>query len=125
MEFEATTQKKTNAGEIILKAVLNVCRTYNIGFVELGDVLLIDVKDVARYVNKLTIDNKTVLMRAVLFLKLIRRLEEVSNRDLEKSAAWLLSHNSSFNNSRPIDRIKAVSGMGEVMEYLDRITGRF
>ena len=55
---------------------------------------------------------------AVLFVRLFRSLDAMTDGDEKVAAAWLVNANSALGG-RPIDLIQTVSGLGNVIQYLD------
>jgi len=55
---------------------------------------------------------------AVLFVRLFRSLDAMTDGDEKVAAAWLVNDNSALGG-RPIDLIQTVSGLGNVIQYLD------
>jgi len=55
---------------------------------------------------------------AVLFVRLFRLLDAMTDGDEKVAAAWLVNDNSALSG-RPIDLIQTVSGLGNVIQYLD------
>jgi len=55
---------------------------------------------------------------AVLFVRLFRSLDAMTDGDEKVAAAWLVNDNSALSG-RPIDLIQTVSGLGNVIQYLD------
>jgi uncharacterized protein (DUF2384 family) len=55
---------------------------------------------------------------AVLFVRLYRSLDAVSGGDEKVASAWLVNENTALSG-KPIDLIQTVSGLGNVIQYLD------
>jgi|SRR5690348_16882293 uncharacterized protein (DUF2384 family) len=55
---------------------------------------------------------------AVLFVRLYRSLDAVSGGDEKVASAWLANENTALSG-KPIDLIQTVSGLGNVIQYLD------
>lgn len=60
---------------------------------------------------------------ALLFLRLIRSLEALIGEDASQAREWLYSYNHHLAE-KPIDLIKSVSGLSEVVVYLDAMRGQ-
>jgi uncharacterized protein (DUF2384 family) len=55
---------------------------------------------------------------AVLFLRLYRSLDAVSGGDEKVASSWLVNANTALSG-KPIELIQTVSGLGNVIQYLD------
>lgn len=55
---------------------------------------------------------------AVLFIRLFRSLDAIAGGDEKVAAGWLMSPNSALD-ARPIDKLTTVSGLVDVIAYLD------
>lgn len=55
---------------------------------------------------------------AVLFVRLFRSLDAMTGGDEQVAAAWLVNDNTALNG-KPVDLIQTVSGLANVIQYLD------
>lgn len=55
---------------------------------------------------------------AVLFVRLFRSLDAMTGGDERVAASWLLNNNTALNG-KPIDLVQTISGLGNVIQYLD------
>ncbi|HWK97899.1 MAG TPA: MbcA/ParS/Xre antitoxin family protein [Pseudolabrys sp.] len=55
---------------------------------------------------------------AVLFVRLFRSLDAMTGGDEKVAAAWLANDNTALSG-KPIDLIQTVSGLANVIQYLD------
>ena len=55
---------------------------------------------------------------AVLFIRLFRSLDAIVGGDDEVAASWLVNPNTSLD-ARPIEKLQTVSGLVDVIAYLD------
>jgi hypothetical protein len=55
---------------------------------------------------------------AVLFVRLYRSLDAVSGGDENVASAWLANDNTALSG-KPVDLIQTISGLGNVIQYLD------
>ena len=60
---------------------------------------------------------------ALLFLRLYRSLDALVGGDDDKARRWLNSENTHLGGV-PADRIRAVEGLVDVVQYLDAMRGR-
>lgn len=61
---------------------------------------------------------------ALLLIRLYRSLNALVGNDVAKAKAWLNSPNSYFSNTLPIDHIKRIEGLIDVINYLDAMRGK-
>jgi hypothetical protein len=55
---------------------------------------------------------------AVLFVRLFRSLDAITGGDGKVAASWLANHNTVLDG-RPIEKLQTVSGLVDVIAYLD------
>ena len=55
---------------------------------------------------------------AVLFVRLFRSLDAIVGGDLQIARAWLTNANEALDG-RPVDRIRTIAGLLDVIAYLD------
>lgn len=55
---------------------------------------------------------------AVLFIRLFRSLDAMTGGDEKVASAWL-THDNTTLSGRPIDLVQTISGLGNVIQYLD------
>jgi len=55
---------------------------------------------------------------AVLFVRLFRSLDAMTGGDEKVASSWLVNENTALSG-RPIDLIQTISGLGNVIHYLD------
>jgi hypothetical protein len=60
---------------------------------------------------------------AVLFIRVLRSLEAILGEDPKQLNEWLNSYNHYFGE-KPIDTLKTIQGLIEVVQYLDAMRGR-
>ncbi len=56
---------------------------------------------------------------SVLFLRLFRSLDAITGGDDAASRSWLRGRNTALDNAAPLDRIKSVEGLIDVVGYVD------
>lgn len=109
-----------NDEAIVSRAAIRAARSLNMTNVELSDVLGVSEPQLSRiaadsvYLKK---ESKEFEL-AVLFIRLFRSLDAIIGGDESSASAWLRGNNLAFNE-RPIDRIKRVEGLVDVISYLD------
>ena len=122
----AVTNLNRNAGAtnndeaIISKAIINAARKLNMSNVELSDVLGVSEPQLSRIASKTAFikkDSKEFEL-SLLFVRLFRSLDAIVGGDDTTASAWLRGNNLAFGQ-KPIERIKKVEGLIDVLSYLD------
>lgn len=111
--------------QILTKAVLNLARFYSLTGKDLHYILGISESTITR-LNQ----GKTVLSQqskegeiALLLLRVYRGLNSLIGNNHEKAKQWLNSHNRYFNK-KPIEHLKTITGLVEVVQYIDAMRGK-
>jgi len=120
------TQASKNTGEIsndeaiVSKAVVNAARKLGMTNVELSDVIGESEPRLSRIANKTAMIKKESkeFELSLLFIRLFRSLDAIVGGNKETAAAWLRGNNLAFGQ-RPIERIKRIEGLIDVLSYLD------
>lgn len=55
---------------------------------------------------------------AVLFVRLFRSLDAMTGGDEKVASSWLVNENTALSG-KPIDLVQTISGLGNVIQYLD------
>lgn len=55
---------------------------------------------------------------AVLFVRLFRSLDTMTGGDEKVASSWLVNENTALSG-KPIDLVQTISGLGNVIQYLD------
>lgn len=114
-----TSHSKQKKDQVVAKALLNAARRLDITNVELSKVIGVSESTLSRMGDDNYFpDNRKVFELAVLFIRLYRSLDTILAGDDVSSASWLRSANSALR-ARPIDRIKTIEGLMDVLSYLD------
>jgi DNA-binding XRE family transcriptional regulator len=56
---------------------------------------------------------------SMLFLRLFRSLDAITGGDDVASRSWLRGPNTALDNAAPLDRIKSIEGLIDVVGYVD------
>lgn len=114
-----TSHSKQKKDQVVAKALLNAARRLDITNVELSKVIGVSESTLSRMGDENYFpDNKKAFELAVLFIRLYRSLDTILAGDDVSSASWLRSANSALR-AHPIDRIKTIEGLMDVLSYLD------
>jgi hypothetical protein len=117
----ATAPKtKPNEAAIVTKAVLRASTNLKLANTVLGAIVGLSDATVSRmkkgaYV--LSASDKAYEL-SVLFVRMYRSLTAIVGGDDSVARAWLENHNTALH-AKPIDRIQSVSGLVDVINYLD------
>ena len=111
---------------ILTKALLRLAETYEIKGKDLAQIIGISESSVSRLMQKhgLIPEHKKEGELALLLIRLYRSLSALVGDDPEKAKLWLSSSNEYFSESPPIERIKSIEGLLEVVNYLDAMRGK-
>ena len=105
---------------IVSKAVINAARKLKMSNVELSNVVGVSEPQLSRIAKGSTTlekDSKEYEL-SLLFIRLFRSLDAIVGGDEASAADWLRGNNLAFGQ-KPIERIKRVEGLIDVLSYLD------
>ncbi len=114
------------AEQVLSKAILNMAKLYRLNGKDLSELLGISEAGVSRiHLGKKDIspEHKEGEI-ALLLLRIYRSLNTIVGQDHEKAIAWLNHANIAFANQKPIDYMKTITGLVNVLQYLDAIRGK-
>lgn len=105
---------------IVSKAAINAAKRLELTNVELSEILGISAAQISRIShNKAPIKQNTKGFElALLFIRMFRSLDSLLGGDDHISAKWVRNENLAIGYS-PIDRIKKIEGLVDVVSYLD------
>jgi hypothetical protein len=111
--------------ELVLgKAVLAAAERLGVRGRTLGDVLGTSEASVSRLRSGRSLDPASKQGElALLFLRLFRSLDALMGGDEGKARLWLRGENAHLGGV-PLDRIRTVEGLVDVVQYLDAMRGR-
>lgn len=110
---------------VLTKAVLNMVHFYGLTGKELAEIIGISEAGVSRLqqgTKQLSPTTKEGEI-ALLLLRIYRSLNSLLGNNHDKAKAWLTSFNSHFNQ-KPLEMIKTVTGLVDVLHYLDAMRGK-
>lgn len=121
-----TSLHKDCQSELVLtKAILNLANFYDLTGKELCQIIGISESTVTRlnqgkaFISPLTKEGEI----ALLLLRVYRGLNALIGNNHDKAKLWLKSDNTYFH-AKPIDHLKTVTGLVEVVNYLDAMRGK-
>jgi len=119
--MQANHQKIPSDEALVTKALLNAAKCLDINHSELSKIVGISTPQLSRIKN----NGACINMRsgkgyelALLFIRLFRSLDAITGGDNSVSALWIRNHNNVINGI-PIEQIKKVTGLVDVLSYLD------
>lgn len=125
MQFERKAHKDVATINVVNKAILKTA--HHLGFTqkELSQIIGSSPPQINRLfkANIPCINPQTKEWEcALLFLRLIRSLEAIVGEDPQQAREWLYHHNHHLAD-KPIEMIKHIQGLNEVVIYLDAMRG--
>lgn len=107
-------------GAIVAKAVVRASASLEIPEDVVAQVIGVGVRDISLMrAGELQLDpSSKPFQLAVLFVRLFRSLDALVGGDKSVAGAWLRNDNLALGG-RPIDLIQSVSGLTNVISYLD------
>ncbi|STY28267.1 Uncharacterized conserved protein [Legionella wadsworthii] len=112
--------------EIVLtKAILNLARFYDLKGKDLCQILGISESTITRLNQGKSFLSPTTKEGefALLLLRVYRGLNALLGNNHEKAKLWLNSTNKYFNK-KPIEHLKSITGIVEVVHYIDAMRGK-
>lgn len=106
--------------EIVAKALLNAAKRLEIKPAELSDIIGISQSRLSKIKNGTAEINSSLkeFELALFFIRLFRSLDAITGGDDSVSAYWIRNHNTAIK-AVPLERIKKVDGLVNVLSYLD------
>lgn len=120
MSALAVLHQDASAAAVVGKAVLNAADRLGVRARTLGSVIGLSEPTISRLKrggHDLDPDGKPFEL-ALLFVRLYRSLDAVVGGDDAVARAWMGTENNALGG-RPIDRIRTVEGLVDVLGYLD------
>jgi uncharacterized protein (DUF2384 family) len=121
-----TSLKNDHQKELVLtKAILKLADFYNLTGKDLHSIIGVSESTITRlnqgkaYISPTTKEGEI----ALLLLRVYRGLNSLIGNNHDKAKLWLNSHNKYFNQ-KPIDQLKTVTGLVEVVSYIDAMRGK-
>ena len=121
-----TSLKNDHQKELVLtKAILKLADFYNLSGKDLHRIIGVSESTITRlnqgkaYISPTTKEGEI----ALLLLRVYRGLNSLIGTNHDKAKLWLNSYNNYFNQ-KPIDRLKTVTGLVEVVGYIDAMRGK-
>ncbi len=106
--------------KILAKALLNAAKILNITNTELSEIVDISESRLSKISNdKAQINpNRKEFELSLLFIRIFRSLDAITGGDNSVSSDWIRNNNTAINDI-PLERIKKIDGLVNVLSYLD------
>ena len=121
-----TSLKNDHQKELVLtKAILKLADFYNLTGKDLHHIIGVSESTITRlsqgkaYISPTTKEGEI----ALLLLRVYRGLNSLIGTNHEKAKLWLNSYNKYFKK-KPIDQLKTITGLVEVVSYIDAMRGK-
>lgn len=121
-----TSSHPDECDAVLTKALIRLATIYNINGKELSQIIGISQTSTTRlFKGEKLISPKTKEGElALILIRLYRSLSALVGDNPAKAKAWLNSPNHYFPQKLPIEYIKNIEGLIEVVNYLDAIRGK-
>ena len=117
-------QPALDAAEVLAKAVRSAAAHLELRSRDLSLILGSSEASVSRLSKGRGLDPESKEGQlALLFLRAYRSLDAMMGGDDARARAWLRAHNEHIG-AVPLERMKAVEGLVDVVHYLDAMRGR-
>ena len=119
-------KKSVDATNVLNKAIVNATLHLNLTQKDLSQIVGSSPPQISRLFNNATScinPNTKEWECALLFLRLIRSLEAIVGEDPSQAQEWLNNYNHHLAGI-PIEMIKNIQGLNEVVIYLDAMRGQ-
>jgi transcriptional regulator with XRE-family HTH domain len=107
-------------GVIVSKAAIRAAERLGVSQRDLGTIIGVSESTVSRMKTgdfPLDRDPKAFEL-SLLFIRLYRSLDAIVGGDAKAAASWLKSYNTALE-TRPIEAVQTITGLLNVIEYLD------
>ena len=118
-------KNSVNATNVVNKAIVKAALHINLSQKDLSQIVGSSTPQISRLFNKTTAcinPNTKEWECALLFLRMMRSLEAIVGEDPNQSQEWLKNYNHHLSGV-PIEMIKTIPGLNEVVIYLDAMRG--
>ena len=117
----AAGEERRNA--VLTRATLRAAEMLGLARKDLAVVLGVSPSTLSRLDDRPLDAARKAGELAVLFVRLFRSLDALLGGDTDKAKAWLHARNTHLGGV-PAERIRTVTGLVDVIEYLDAMRGK-
>ena len=108
---------------VLMKTALRMRAAFDLSPAEFADILGVSSSQLRRYTEQTPFSSQGTRQRAAMFVRAVRSLEALVGENTDRAKAWLTSLNSDLGDKRPLDLLKTIEGMTDVVRYLDAMRG--
>lgn len=108
---------------VVAKALIHLKETLLLSSETIGQIIGADASTISRIGKNLDMKENKVFEGAVLLIRVYRSLFALLGGDKAAMIHWLTTPNLDFNQRPPIDCMKSLVGLVEVVQYLDAMRG--
>ncbi len=130
MQYEGVLMKTSlnhdhQKDRVLTKAILNLANFYDLTGKDLHQIIGISESTITRlnqgkaFISPTTKEGEI----ALLLLRVYRGLNSLMGTNHDKAKLWLNSYNKYFNK-KPIDQLKSLTGLVDVVSYIDAMRGK-
>ena len=115
-----SSSRSVSEGAVVAKAVLNAAEQLGLNGRRLGDVLGLSEASISRLKKAelfLQPGDKAFEL-ALLLIRLFRSLDAITGGDSHVARLWMQNDNTALG-ARPLDKISTITGLIDVLSYLD------
>ncbi len=120
----STVLKQTpNKTVVVAKAISNLKDELELTNQTVGEIIGTDASTISRIVKKRDMKENKTLELALLLIRVYRSLYAMVGGSPKAMIHWLNTPNLDFDGRSPLEKMKSVIGLVEVVEYLDAMRG--
>lgn len=125
MHAVAETWNSYDAEAVLARAVWKASEMFEISQKDLAQILGVSAATLSRWVRgeKGIAPSSKEGELALLFVRMFRSLDALLGGNTEQCRTWLYSHNTHLQDV-PLEKIRSVTGLVHVVEYLDAMRGK-
>lgn len=119
----ALEKQESSKTQVVAKALINLKEELCLSNESVGQIIGADASTVFRIGKNMDMKENKVFEGALLFIRAYRSLFALLGGDKAAMIHWLTTANKDFDEKRPIDYVKSLVGLVEVVQYLDAMRG--
>lgn len=119
----APERKEFNKTQVVAKALINLKEELHLSSESVGQIIGADASTVFRIGKNGDMKKNKVFEGALLLIRVYRSLFALLGGDKAVMIHWLTTSNKDFDEQCPIDYMKSLVGLVEVVQYLDAMRG--
>lgn len=119
----ALEKQESSKTQVVAKALINLKEELCLSSESVGQIIGADASTVFRIGKNMDMKENKVFEGALLLIRAYRSLFALVGGDKTAMIHWLTTANKDFDEKRPIDYMKSLVGLVEVVQYLDAMRG--